>query len=405
MKELKDGIRALVRLDFEGNVHKHFRGTDADKRCANEVKVLQELEARNCPNVPRLLSFDLDENIIVTTSCGAPAPSISKKKADALFHELEHNYGIRHDDPEPRNITYSAKMGAFCIIDFELAEILPLPECTEGEDPDCRQVWKAAWHALTSQGKNHPANDDAYLIFEITPKGTRSLESAGEDLLDPAHLLLAVSDGMGGRNAGEFASRLIMSWIRRHASEHYQALEAGDTAPLADLLQSAHEGLNKLASEDEKLAGMGATFTLAWITSKQLHLAHIGDSRLYLLDREKGAVNQLSKEHTLAWGQWKRGEITEHQYRAHPRRAALYEALGGGHPRITPHIASFDIHSGDRLLICSDGLIDGLYDRHIKEALAEKKPPREIAPYLLKRSNDNDNTDDTTLIIADLVKL
>lgn len=404
MKELKDGIRALVRLDYEGNVHKQFRGTDADKRCANEVRILNELEERNCPNVPRLISYDPENVTIVTTSCGAPAPNVSKKKADALFHELEARYGIRHDDPEPRNITYSAKMGQFCIIDFELAEILPLPRADENDASE-HAVWKAAWHAMTTKGKNHPANDDSFLIFEISPSGTRSLESTGEDLLDPAHLILAVSDGMGGRKAGEFASRLILSWIRRHASSHYSALENGDTSPLADLLLTAHQGLNQFAEEDEKLRGMGATLTLAWITSKQLHLAHIGDSRLYLLDREKDGPLQLSKEHTFAWGQWKRGEISEHQYRNHPRRAALYEALGGGHERINPHIASFDIHSGDRLLICSDGLIDGLFERHIKEALADKRPPRQIVPELLDRSNKSDDRDDTTLIVADLVRL
>lgn len=403
MKELKDGIRSLVRLDFQGNVHKQFRGTDADKRCANEVRVLKELELRHCPNVPRLISYDQENVTIVTTSCGAPAPNLSKKKADALFHELETRYGIRHDDPEPRNITYSAKMGQFCIIDFELAEILPFPE-SEADRPSAEAVWRASWQALSTQGKNHPANDDSFLIIEVNANGTRALESSGEGLLDPTHLILAVSDGMGGRKAGEFASRLILNWVRRHASKHHAALENGDTAPLNDLLWTAHQGMNQFAAEDEKLSGMGATLTLVWITSKQLHLAQIGDSRLYL-KRENDDPIQLSKEHTFAWGRWKRGEITEHQYRAHPRRAALYEALGGGHERITPQLASFDIHSGDRLLLCSDGLIDGLYERHIKEGLAEKNPPREIAPALLERSNKNNDKDDTTLIVADLARL
>jgi len=124
MRELKDGIRSLVRIDFYGHVYKYFRGTDKDSRCANEVHILQALEKRNCPNVPRLLEHDLDENWIKTTNCGSPADNITRKKADTLFAALKEHYGVIHDDPEPRNITYSEKLGEFCIIDFELATLM-----------------------------------------------------------------------------------------------------------------------------------------------------------------------------------------------------------------------------------------------------------------------------------------
>ncbi|MDB4462547.1 hypothetical protein N9021_01185, partial [Akkermansiaceae bacterium] len=151
MKELKDGIRALVRIDFQGNVHKQFRGTDSDLRFANEIKVLKALEERGCPNVPTLLGSDKETLTIITTNCGAPAPLLTKEKATALFDELEELYGIRHDDPEPRNVTYSAKLGRFCLIDFELAEILPLPS-TENRET---KVWRAVWQTLTEQGTGH----------------------------------------------------------------------------------------------------------------------------------------------------------------------------------------------------------------------------------------------------------
>ncbi|MGE9270620.1 MAG: serine/threonine protein phosphatase [Verrucomicrobiales bacterium] len=127
MRELKDGIRAHVRLDWKGRVHKRFRGTDADKRYATEIAVLKELEKRGCPNVPRVLEEHPEENYFVSTSCGKPAPNISRSRAAELFAELEKNYGVRHLDAAPRNITYDAHSGKFCIIDFELAEILPDP--------------------------------------------------------------------------------------------------------------------------------------------------------------------------------------------------------------------------------------------------------------------------------------
>ena len=128
MKDLKDGIRAHVRLDWMGNVHKRFRGTDADKHYATEVAVLKVLAERGCPYVPKLVEEFPDELYFVSTSCGQSATSISKERSDQLFAELERDYGVRHLDPEPRNITYDPRAGRFCIIDFELAEILPPPE-------------------------------------------------------------------------------------------------------------------------------------------------------------------------------------------------------------------------------------------------------------------------------------
>ena len=127
MRELKDGIRAEVRLDWMNRVHKKLRGTDADKRYANEVAVLKVLEERGCPNVPRLLEEHPEENYFVSTSCGQPAPSLSSHKTKELFDELEQKYGVRHLDAERRNVTYDPRAGRFCLIDFELAEILPDP--------------------------------------------------------------------------------------------------------------------------------------------------------------------------------------------------------------------------------------------------------------------------------------
>jgi hypothetical protein len=124
---LKDGIRSQVRIDFSGNVHKRLRGTDAEQRYATEVEVLKVLEQRGCPYVPRVLEEHPEELYFVSTNCGKPATQISKEKSDKLFAKLEAEYGVRHLDAEPRNITYSDKLGCFCIIDFELSEILPNP--------------------------------------------------------------------------------------------------------------------------------------------------------------------------------------------------------------------------------------------------------------------------------------
>lgn len=131
MRNLKDGIRAHVRIDWNGLVHKKFRGTDADKRYANEVAVLKVLDERGCPYTPHLVEEHPEELYFVSTNCGSPVPDISKARADELFAELERDYGVRHGDAEARNITYSPQLGRFCVIDFEIAEILPAPTKTD----------------------------------------------------------------------------------------------------------------------------------------------------------------------------------------------------------------------------------------------------------------------------------
>jgi hypothetical protein len=133
IEPIKDGLRSQVRIDFYGHVHKRMRGSDVAARYAQEVKVLKVLEERGCPYVPKVLEEHPEEYYFVSTNCGRPAPQVTKGKADKLYATLEQDYGVRHLDAEPRNITYSDKMGRFCIIDFELAEILPDPHPPGGK--------------------------------------------------------------------------------------------------------------------------------------------------------------------------------------------------------------------------------------------------------------------------------
>ena len=127
MHEIKDTLRATVRISFDGRVHKTFRGPKAQERFDNEVRVLRFLEAKACPFVPRLLEIHPAELRIVTTSCGARVEHLDDRRAAELFLELEQ-YGVRHDDPEMRNVTYRQSDGRFCIVDFEFATILPVFE-------------------------------------------------------------------------------------------------------------------------------------------------------------------------------------------------------------------------------------------------------------------------------------
>lgn len=126
MLQAKDTLRATVYLTFDGRVLKTYHGPDAQTRFANEVRVLRHLEARGCNFVPRLLEADPALPRITTTNCGQRVEHLDAERTRELFAELEQ-YGVRHDDPEMRNITYRQSDGRFCIIDFELATILPHP--------------------------------------------------------------------------------------------------------------------------------------------------------------------------------------------------------------------------------------------------------------------------------------
>jgi tRNA A-37 threonylcarbamoyl transferase component Bud32 len=134
MQSVKDTKRAIVRIGYDGRVHKTFRGPLARERFENEVRVLRHLEARGCEFVPRVLEADPESLYMVTTNCGARVEHLGQDRMKEIFAELE-TYGVRHEDPFMRNITYRRSDGRFCIIDFEFATLLdsgkglrPLPE-------------------------------------------------------------------------------------------------------------------------------------------------------------------------------------------------------------------------------------------------------------------------------------
>jgi tRNA A-37 threonylcarbamoyl transferase component Bud32 len=123
MHEMKDTARALVRIGYDGRVHKTFRGHQAQERFDHEVRVLRHLEEKGCTFVPKLLEVEPANLKIVTTNCGTRVDHLNPERQKEIFAELEQ-YGVRHEDQELRNITYRTSDGRFCIIDFEFATLL-----------------------------------------------------------------------------------------------------------------------------------------------------------------------------------------------------------------------------------------------------------------------------------------
>ena len=258
------------------------------------------------------------------------------------------------------------------------------------------------WASLSHSGSRKPRNDDSLIAFASSPVGAEILPGKGRRSLASHDLVFAVSDGMGGGNAGDIASSLILQQMTEIIPQTFKAAAAGffpdSLSHLGDAFRSIHQQINAVADGCDQKSGMAATLALAWFTPENLYLANAGDSRIYR--SRHGKLEQLSRDHTSAWGQWQRGEISEIQYRTHPRRAALYEVVGGGHATLHPHFAAISYQPGDRFLVCSDGLIDGLWERHISDALAAcPENPAATAETMLKRALANSGIDDTSLII------
>ena len=124
MLQVKDTLRSTVNLTFDGLVLKTYHGPDAQTRFTNEVRILKHLEDRGCGFVPRLLEANPTLPRITTTNCGSRVEYLDQERIQELFAELEP-FGVRHDDPDKRNVTYRQSDGRFCVIDFEFATILP----------------------------------------------------------------------------------------------------------------------------------------------------------------------------------------------------------------------------------------------------------------------------------------
>lgn len=402
MKIAKDGIRSIVKVGYDGRVYKTFRGTDKEERFENEVKVLKALEARGCEIVPRLLDSDPESLTIVTTNCGAPAlGSISDEKASELFEMLEKEYGIVHDDPFPRNITYNSRMGEFCIIDFELAKILPDPKQREDADEAYRRL---QWCGLTRDGRRRPGNQDALAVFSSEMGWANSVDLSGERSIDADGLIFAVSDGMGGPKAGDVASSLVVRELRRFLPAMMgDFLGAADPEGLLEAaVKSLHDYVTRVGERDSRLTGMGATVVCGLFYRTRVTFAHVGDSRFYKY--RKGELKQLTYDHTYVGAQFRAGRLNEREARMHPRKNVLQQAIGGGCQYVTPQVSSTSIEPGDWFLICSDGIVDGLWNRQIEECIAEAdvkgETAEQVAHRLLETAYREAGRDDTTLFVV-----
>ena len=368
MHQVKDTQRALVRIGYDGRVHKTFRGPEAFVRFENEVRVLRYLEQRGCSFVPRLLEVDEPGLAIVTTNCGSRVEQLNQERLQALFAELE-TFGVRHDDPELRNVTYRAGDGRFCLIDFEFATLIDEVAAHPGPPPHTLR-----WSGQTHPGHVRPNNEDTFLALEFDGKEIRYLGKVGEASSARVDFVFAVSDGMGGASSGEFASRITKDKITGLMPKSYRTAAPGPGSGFAgildELFRAIHQDLLQLGESYEECRGMGTTLSMAWLTPGWLYFGHIGDSRIYHLP-PGGGITQLTHDHSHVGWLRRQGRINEREARAHPMRNVLHQALGAEHQFIEPQFGVLPCTPGDRFLLCSDGLVEGLWDRQLEEIVRQ----------------------------------
>ncbi|HEY4988576.1 MAG TPA: gamma-glutamylcyclotransferase [Opitutaceae bacterium] len=279
---------------------------------------------------------------------------------------------------------------------------LPAPDARPKGAPDLR------WSGLTHTGRFRPNNEDAFLALTFDGHEVRYLGKTGQTSLEAADFVFAVSDGMGGARSGEFASRIAVDRITRLLPRSFRlsaaGMASGFTDVLLELFGSIHADLLELGSSYAECAGMGATLSLCWFRPEWMYFAHVGDSRIYFLPKG-GGMAQITHDHTHVGWLRRKGELNEREARTHPRRNALQQALGAGTQFVEPQVGAVAHARGDRFLICSDGLVDGLWDRQIEEIIrttAVEPGAPTVAQRLIDEAVTSSGRDNTTAVVIEV---
>lgn len=205
--------------------------------------------------------------------------------------------------------------------------------------------------------------------------------------------LFIVADGMGGHNAGDYASRFCVESFTQRIREGNQ------TSPIALIetaLAETNEALRCKAQEQSELEGMGTTFVVATIFGNEMFVANIGDSRLYVIGKE---IRQITEDHSLVEAMVKTGELDRDEARIHPNKNIITRALGAN-ITVEPDFFEVTLEEGDVVLMCSDGLTNMLEDETIERIIRENSnDPEYAAETLVKCANDNGGKDNIAVVI------
>jgi protein phosphatase len=245
--------------------------------------------------------------------------------------------------------------------------------------------------ALTDVGRTRLTNEDHYFADSFLG-------------------LYVVCDGLGGHNAGEVASHLATQAIQDHLLDArkdptlpiigtYDNTVSSNTNRLAAAIRFANEVILEQAFLRPDCAGMGTTVVAVWVTGPVLSIAHVGDSRLYLIRR--GTIQALTTDHSWVNDQIRQGLMTEEEAERSPKRHVITRALGiAFDPEV--ELAELPLLQGDRLLLCSDGLTRGVTPSAIMQAAAKEDHPQRLSEHLVTLADKAGGEDNATVVVVNI---
>jgi len=240
-----------------------------------------------------------------------------------------------------------------------------------------------------------------------TDKGNQRIGNEDALLLLPKYGIFAVADGVGGQNSGEVASRKAMAVIESFLASN--PLNGADNLDgkyrlnwlksyFQRCLQRVNSEIMKEASSDPVMNRMATTLVLCYLDMESIYVVNVGDSRAYIL--RDGLMTQLTEDHTYVNKLINQGTLTKSEARLHPQKNIITKALGST-KNTDPDFYRFDLHEGDRVLICTDGLHGELTDDEIAEILRKKDDLDTICRLLVDAANKSGGHDNITVICVD----
>jgi len=246
---------------------------------------------------------------------------------------------------------------------------------------------------------NRKNTSDSNSVFGMTDVGMKRAGNEDAFLLIPDKHLYIVSDGMGGHNAGEVASQTAVDALQVFFDSH--AIQTIPPESIEEVMINAVHEANRQVFEKGRSApeysGMGCTVVLVFIDKSSLHVSHVGDSRVYLIDKKE--IIKVTTYHSVVLELVQAGQMTKEEARQSYLKNQLTQALGTS-PVVKPESIQRKLKKGDIILLCTDGLWDMLSDEEIYTVVKKGGTPEEICRKLISKANDAGGDDNITVVIA-----
>ena len=246
--------------------------------------------------------------------------------------------------------------------------------------------------AVTHVGKVREKNEDAFVVADLTGGALLTDHTHARFDVGERGVLLAVSDGMGGAQAGEVASAIVVETLTREVGE--APLDTPRDAALHDAIQRAHEAVRTQGKRDR--ARMGATLTALFIRAGRAYIAEVGDSRAYLV--RGGQIAQITHDQSMVQLLVDSGVMSSEDASNSPMRNIILQAMGH-QKELKVALAKLDLRDRDCLVICSDGLTGEVSDAEIRDVILSMTPET-AAARLVDLANERGGKDNITVIVA-----